>query len=105
MGMRHDGYEERRYRGPGLIQILAVSLAIAAIVKELRTAPERRTWNGVVAGFVPYDFRVPTLERIKSRIWDPDSEHVINPEVFGVGWTLNLGRIVALAKSSLAEAS
>ncbi len=42
---------------------------------------------------VPYDFRMPTLERIKERMWNPDDERIIVPRVFGVGWTLNLAQL------------
>ena len=70
----------------------------AAIVKELRKSPEERTWHGVVAGVVPYDFRFPTLEGVKAKLWTPDGP-VVSPHIFGVGWTPNLGRIVADVKS------
>ncbi len=51
-----------------LIRLITLGLAVAAVVKELRTPPEERQWNGVL-GFVPYDFRVPTLARVKERMW------------------------------------
>lgn len=71
------------------------------MVKELKLPPQERTWNGVVAGFVPYDFRVPTLKRVKERVWDPEGEHLLSPHVFGVGWTVNVGRIVALTREKI----
>ena len=81
---------------PKLIKLVTFALAVVAVVKELRTPKDEREWNGVVVGFVPYDFRVPTAERIMERIWDPDGSRLINPRVFGVGWTLNIGKLVAL---------
>ena len=53
-------------------------------------------------GFVPYDFRVPTLARLRERMWDPQSAHLVNPRAFGVGWTLNVGRLVELARHRVA---
>jgi len=47
---------------------------------------------------VPYDFRMPTVERIKSTFWDPNGTIVAN-RVFGVGWTVNLGAVVAKVRS------
>lgn len=88
---------------PGLLRIVAMGLTIAAVVKELRLRPEERTWHGTIAGFVPYEFRMPTLERAKERWWNPDGAHLFGPQVFGVGWTVNLGRVVALIKERLAE--
>ncbi len=86
-----------RRRSPRVVrplQLLAAGLAIAAVVKELRLPKDQRTWHGVVAGFVPYDFRRPTLDRIKRALWDPQGALVVD-RPFGVGWTLNLGAVVA----------
>jgi hypothetical protein len=48
--------------------------------------------------FVPYDFRAPTVARFKERLWAPENEHLITPQPFGVGWTVNVGRVVALVR-------
>ena len=84
-------------------KLVAFALTVTAVVKELRTPQELRTWNGKLIGFVPYDLRWPTLARVKERMWNPDSTHLINPRVFGVGWTLNLGRVVGLVKARVAS--
>lgn len=63
---------------------------IAALYQELRKPPAARTWHGKVAGVIPYDFRVPTLERLKSAYWDPSSDTVFTDRVFGVGWAINI---------------
>jgi hypothetical protein len=81
-----------------LLQLVSVGLVVAAVVKELRIPSEERTWHGVVAGFVPYDFRVPTIARLRERVWAPEDEHLLNPHPFGVGWTLNVGRVVSLIR-------
>ncbi len=73
-----------------LINLIAVSLLIASIVQELRKPPEERTWHGLVAGFVPYDLRVPTLARARLTFWNPSSSRLVVPTLFGVGWTFNL---------------
>ena len=64
----------------------------------LRLPKEERTWHGALGGFVPYDFRMPTVEKIKTTFWNPDGAIVVN-RVFGVGWTINLGAIVAKVRS------
>ena len=61
-----------------------------ALYQELKKPPEERTWHGKVAGVVPYDFRVPTIERIRAAYWDPQSDVVFTDRVFGVGWAVNL---------------
>ncbi len=42
---------------------------------------------------VPFEFRVPTPQRIRQRVWNPDDESVVTPQAFGVGWTLNLYQV------------
>ena len=80
-----------------LIRLVTLGLAVAAVVKELRTPAQERQWHGSL-GFVPYDLRMPTVARIKERMWNPDDAHVISPRVFGVGWTVNVGRVVELVR-------
>ncbi|WP_426595004.1 DUF5808 domain-containing protein [Cellulomonas sp. McL0617] len=84
-----------------LIKLITLALTVTAVVKEIRTPPEQRTWNGVVVGFVPYDLRFPTLSRVRERMWNPSSSRLINPRVFGIGWTLNVGRVVELVKGRI----
>ena len=80
------------------LKLLAAVLAIAAVIKELRLPKEERTWHGALGGFVPYDFRMPTFNKIKGTFWNPDGAIVVN-RAFGVGWTINLGAIVAKVRS------
>jgi hypothetical protein len=70
----------------------------AAVVTELRKPEGERTWHGKLAGFVPYELRRPTLERVRETYWAPADEHVFKPQVWGVGWTLNVGRVVKLIR-------
>jgi hypothetical protein len=73
-----------------LIRTLAWMAFAAAIYQELKKPPEARTWNGKVAGTVPYDFRLPTLDRLRDAYWNPDSEQLFSERVFGVGWAVNI---------------
>lgn len=81
-----------------LLKLLAAAIAIAAVIKELRLPKEERTWHGAIAGFVPYDFRKPSVERIKRTFWDPDGRIVVD-RPFGVGWTVNVGAVVGKIRS------
>ncbi|MBO0709233.1 MAG: hypothetical protein J2P44_12795 [Candidatus Dormibacteraeota bacterium] len=67
-----------------------------AIGTELAKPPSVRTWEGRIGGVVPYDLRFPTLERLRERYWNPDSDRVITKQPFGVGWTFNVGRVARL---------
>ena len=86
-----------------IVKLAAFAVTVAAIVEQLRLPADQRTWEGRVGGLVPYDFRVPTLERAKSRWWNPQDDRLFVPTVFGVGWTINaarLGRVLGLLAPS-----
>ena len=83
-----------------LIKWTAVALGAVAVVEQLRRPSEERTWEGTVAGFVPYDFRRPTIRRARSRWWNPDESRLFVPQVFGVGWTINLARLAGLVREA-----
>lgn len=95
MGSSHEDSGHRK-RSPlsRFLRFLSAVALVAAVVKELRTPADVRTWEGTLAGFVPYDLRPPTLERLKQRLWNPGGP-LVSPQVFGVGWTLNFGELVA----------
>ena len=81
---------------------------IAAIYQELRKPPEERTWHGKVMGSIPYDFRVPTLQRLREAYWDPETDRVFSDRVFGVGWAVNIpvaARRISEIVSQYADAS
>ena len=80
------------------VKLVAFGLVFAALIDQLRRDPEERTWEGSVAGIVPYDFRRPTLERARSRWWNAHDDRLFVPPVFGVGWTINLARLARLAR-------
>ena len=82
------------------VKLVAIGLIAAAVIEQLRRDPDERTWEGTVAGIVPYDFRMPTLERARSRWWNTHDDRLFVPQVFGVGWTINLARLARLARSA-----
>ena len=75
------------------VRTLWAAIAGAAVVDAIR---HHRT-HGELVGFIPYDFRMPTLERAKKRTWNPRSSRILTPTTFGVGWSVNLGRLARLA--------
>ncbi|HSM02353.1 MAG TPA: hypothetical protein VK960_07955 [Acidimicrobiia bacterium] len=75
-----------------LWRLLLAIIAVAAVIKEIRKAPEDRTWHGKVADLVPYDFRKPTIERFRETYWNPDGS-LISGKAWGVGWAPNLGAL------------
>ena len=76
----------------------SAALLAAAVVRELRRPKWRRRWHGELLGFIPYDLRRPTLKRVLRRLWAPRDKRVIVPTAFGVGWTVNAGRLARLLR-------
>ena len=91
MRVSNGGRKRSRARWPGLG--IGFILIGAAVATELLKPAEERTWEGRIAGVVPYDLRRPTLARVRERLWNPADHRVFVPTVFGVGWTVNFGRL------------
>lgn len=81
-------------------RVIVVCLLAAAVVTELRKPQDERTWHGKLAGFVPYELRRPTLPRVRETYWAPTDDHVLKPPVWGVGWALNVGRLVQMIRGN-----
>lgn len=89
-------------RRAGRVQRLALAavaaIAAAAVVSELRKPPGERRWHGRVGGLVPYDFRPPTVERLRRTWWSPEEGRLLVGTAFGVGWDVNLARLARLLR-------
>ena len=83
-----------------LVRFTVFGLVVAAVASELAKPEAERTWQGRVFGIVPYDFRPPTWERIRTAYWNPDSDRLFSDRVFGIGWALNLHRAKTLLDSA-----
>ena len=81
-------------RARRVITAMVAVLAGVAVVQQLRRPQAERTWHGKVLG-VPYDFRRPTLARLREKWWNRDGP-LFTPHTFGVGWSLNLYRVMHL---------
>ena len=49
--------------------------------------------TGTLAG-IPYDWRRPTVARVRSRLWNPSDPHLFVPRAFGMGWDINFARLL-----------
>jgi len=83
-----------------VIKWSVIGLVALAVTEQLRRPKAARSWEGEVLGIVPYDFRPPTVERARSRWWNPQDQRLFVPQVFGVGWTVNLARASRLLASN-----
>jgi len=72
-----------------LIKIATLALVAAAIYQELKKPKSEREWHGKIADFIPYDFRLPTGEKLRQRFWNPEDPRILTEHVFGVGWAIN----------------
>lgn len=70
------------------LQATAITVTLAAMCQEMEKPEEERQWHGKV-GFIPYDFRLPTLERFLNACWNPHNHRIFTDRVFGIGWTIN----------------
>jgi hypothetical protein len=87
-----------------VVRALSAGLIVAAIAQELAKPKADRTWTGRVLGFVPYDFRRPTLRRVKAAYWNPDDDRLFTERVLGVGWAINFYRLRELLSGAYRSA-
>ena len=76
-----------------IFSVLFVIYVVIAIAQQLQRPPEERTWHGKIAG-IPYDFRLPTAERIRNTFWNKDTSQIFLPQAFGIGWSINMYPII-----------
>ena len=74
----------------GILTLIYVAIAIT---QQLQRPPQERTWHGKIAG-IPYDFRIPTAERIRATVWNKDTSQIFLPQAFGIGWSINIYPII-----------
>lgn len=93
---------ERKKRRPSLRDLWRLAfliIGVVAFVQELQKPPKKRTWHGKVGDLVPYDFRAPTVDRIRATYWNPDGP-LLSGKVFGAGWAPNFGAVKRLVAGS-----
>ncbi len=73
--------------------LLTLIYVIIAITQQLQRPKEERTWYGKIAG-IPYDFRIPTTERIRAAYWNKGTSEIFLPQAFGIGWAINMYPII-----------
>ena len=71
-----------------MAQVAMVAITLSAVFQELEKPEEERAWYGKV-GFIPYDFRLPTMERFRAAYWNPEGSRIFTHDVFGIGWAIN----------------
>ena len=88
MSWKENGMHKHRGRW---LWLLIVAVAVA---NELRKPAAARQWHDRLGGVVPYDFRPPTWARVKQAVWNPASDKILVPQVFGIGWSINVGGLL-----------
>ena len=88
-----------------LLKLAAIALVAAALYQELKKPPEEREWHGKIANFVPYEFRPPTLERLRERLWNPEDPRIFTEHIFGVGWAINFHTLLQMLQKPEEEPS
>jgi hypothetical protein len=94
---RNADKESRRGNGgggDGLLFLVTVIIGIIAVRRQLRMPTEDRTWHGTVDVPVPYEFRLPSAERMTRSVWAPDDSRLFVPMAWGVGWSVNVARLL-----------
>ncbi len=68
-------------------KLLKVAASAALVATAIHAYREQKS-HGEFYG-IPFDYRAPSLEKLKERVWNPDDPRVVTPPVFGAGWSIN----------------
>lgn len=68
-------------------------IAVAGTHPRLPDEPERNTLAAGRLLGMPYDIRLPTVERVRVRWWNPSDPRIFMPRAFGAGWDLSFGAL------------
>jgi hypothetical protein len=79
-----------------LIRTAVIAAVAGAIYQEMRKPSAERTWHGRLLGFVPYDFRLPDLTRLRDSYWNTSSNRIFTDKPIGVGWSINIPAVLRL---------
>ena len=50
---------------------------------------------------IPYDFNVPTVERLREAYWNPADSSILTDRPLGVGWAVNFAAVFAWLRRQL----
>jgi hypothetical protein len=84
----------------GLASAVGLTLMGIAVSKELKKPKSERTWHGRLRDRIPYEFRPPTGERIRHAFWAPEDKRLFTDTAFGVGWSVNVGRMLQAGRGA-----
>jgi hypothetical protein len=74
--------------------MIAAGFVAAAIWDQLHRPPAERTWYATVFN-VPYDFRMPTRERLGATFWNKEDARVVVPHApIDMGWSINVSSLL-----------
>jgi len=81
--------KKKQLTPPDVMMVMGIAALMGLAIREqLQMPPEERTWHGTLYG-IPYDFRWPTIERLRETCWTKDTPRVLVPQAFGMGWSIN----------------
>lgn len=86
------------------LSVMLIASFAAAVVQQLRRPAEQRTWHGRAFDVIPYDFRVPTMERLAEAYWNPSNSTIITDRPLGMGWAVNFAALYGWLRSQLQAA-
>lgn len=81
---------KKKHPTPGdTLVIIGITVLMGLAIREqLQMPKDQRTWHGTLFN-IPYDFRWPTMKRLREAFWNKDTARVLVPHAFGMGWTIN----------------
>ena len=72
-----------------LVRAFTLLVTVGTVIYAIRTRQSHGTFLKI-----PFEFRVPTLRRVRESLWNPQDERILTPHPFGVGWSPNVYQVL-----------
>ena len=80
------------------VKIAAGAALAATAVHAYREGKTHGNYYGI-----PFDFRVPSAEKARRLLWNPDDPRIFTPPLFGAGWSINFYQAVQQMREAQPE--
>jgi uncharacterized protein DUF5808 len=87
-----------------VLSVLVFASFAAAVVEQMRRPADQRTWRGRAFDVIPYDFTVPTMDRLVQAYWNPNSSTILTDRPLGIGWAVNFAALYGWLRSQIQAA-
>ncbi len=74
---------------PNKLKTAIFLFTVATVACSIRSKKSHGRFLGV-----PFDWRVPSLNKVRQKLWNPTDDRLFTPTTFGIGWVPNAHQLL-----------